>query len=613
MPKYGIHHIVLKEAANKLLASKEAETMRAANIIQADLSSAIIGSIGPDLFFWGRDYKLVDLLYRLYQNIDKVVGLYNEIVQPLQKAINAVGEPVEEKIESLAPATVKMIKQVLQEVEETSKLYQSAISTGIFAGVLDGADILTNAADIPSLSQTFFQELFIPKLQYNRKESEWYWFDMLHYRKTGTFARNLVKQASNSTQKAFAFGYLSHIATDVTGHPFVNQVVGTTFRLDAQRHVIAENFMDTWKFYKYYDESINQKLFSRLNLPKALPSEIGDLLFSTFYSTYDGVNHPLLLSGDGFYTREQIDQSYEVFYKVLKFLENQAVQCPEEPFPDALIILSEFFEAIRPPSPPATGSLCDAEDIFSFGTTKRSRDCYKKFFENLGKWHDYMKELLAWSIEALFHLIDFLLSQLLSLPINVLLAILYGIQLLCYEIYCNSRSVLVMNGFVFPEPYEVDSAIGRNLITPYQCATLNFKNFPSVGEPVNNLLMCPISKPEEPTTAAGFHPATIDTTPDRFIYLEPFNEESVRRYALSTSPEKTRQLEQKKLSIGNATDFTAWMIEHAKDDEIAHIVYADWNLDADRGYGYKTWSGTVPNNDPYVVEKEEYLGIPPVV
>jgi len=614
MPKYGIHHIVLKEAVPELYASGSPAAVEAADIIQAETPSAIIGSVGPDLFFWGPDYEVVDKLYKLYRNIEEVVGIYNRIVQPIREIKDAVVEPVEDLVETLAPSTVEMIRHLLGEIRETSELFRSAVGTGLLAGVLEGADLITNAAGTGPLSRQFFQ-MFVPDLQANKHETEWYWFDMLHYRKTGEFARNLLERAGSHREQAFAFGYLSHIAADVTGHAYVNQVVGTPYRLNVQRHVTAENFQDTWKYAGYYGgESINQTLFSRLGLPGNLPSEIGDLLYGTFRETYADGDHPTLLPGDGFYTRDHIDVTYEVFYKVLKLMESMAVERPEEPFSGAADILADALENFSPPpdTPSSSSSTCSWEDVFSFGLTSSSRDCYEQFFEEVANWLNYLGELIVWSLETLRNLVDLVLTLLLSLPISVLLAILYGIQLLCYQVYRSARMVLSTNGFVMPEPDELDNSIARNLITLFPACAVNFKTFPSTGTPFRNHLVCPVPMAEQPASAAGFHPAEIASTPERFISQEPFNEPALRMYALSAeTPGQTRSLQTDRLSIGNATDLTAWMIRNANDSdvpqEIRKTVFTNWNLDSDRGYGYRAWHGTVPNEAPFTVEDEAYL------
>ena len=45
-------------------------------------------------------------------------------------------------------------------------------------------------------------------------------------------------------QRAYALGYLTHLATDVTGHAFVNAISGGPFRTHWQRHHLVENHID---------------------------------------------------------------------------------------------------------------------------------------------------------------------------------------------------------------------------------------------------------------------------------------------------------------------------------------------------------------------------------
>ena len=67
-------------------------------------------------------------------------------------------------------------------------------------------------------------------------EQTFFWSDMLHYRKTYEFAHELWKSATTDAQKAFALGWMTHLATDVTGHCFVNEKCGGPYRLHWQRH-----------------------------------------------------------------------------------------------------------------------------------------------------------------------------------------------------------------------------------------------------------------------------------------------------------------------------------------------------------------------------------------
>jgi len=116
---------------------------------------------------------------------------------------------------------------------------------------------------------------------------------------------------------------------------------------------------------------------------------------------------------------------------------------------------------------------------------------------------------------------------------------------------------------------------------------------------------------EQPCTAAAFHKPVIEATPDLFISKATFKENALLEYARSNSPEQTRSIELREESIGNATDFTAWMIQHANDpditEEMRSALYTDWNLDSDRGYGYLSWGGYKSQAGSFAVDQEEYL------
>ena len=557
MPKYAIHQIVLNDAIGQLLGSPNAAARQAGDILLNNMPISNLGAIGPDLLFWAPDYEIVDKLYTLYKNYAELKALYNQIVQPIRDIRDAVVEPIEEAVETLAPSTVALIRHTIEQMQETAVLFKSAVSTGLFAGVISGADLITDTAGFPTLASMFFQA-FMPPLQMGLGENCWYWFDMLHYRRTGDYGRRLVENARGGTpqQQAYAFGYLSHIGTDLVGHAYVNQVVGGPFRLQIQRHVTVENWMDTWKFQQYYGGNINLELFDKLGMNPSLDPSVGDLIHQTLRDVYQNVDHPRRLGGDGFLSRGQIDDTYDIFYKILELMKDQGVARPEEPFSGVADILAGALDDLleSPPSPPSSPSgACSLGDIFSFGLTASSRDCYEEFFEQLAEWFEYLGELLSWAFETLLDMFDLLLSLLLSLPIMVLLAILYGLQLLLYEIYQLVRTTLALTGFIYPEPSDLNDANGRNLTTPFQCGLIGcldeIRSTTRLGAPpvyprLTNLtvshLVCPGNNPELPQTIVNFAPPTADTTPDIFINQEPFNLDALTLYAQSPSPARTR-------------------------------------------------------------------------
>ncbi|MBZ5531979.1 MAG: zinc dependent phospholipase C family protein [Acidobacteriia bacterium] len=53
--------------------------------------------------------------------------------------------------------------------------------------------------------------------------------DMVHYVRSGDFVIALLEEASDINEYAFALGALSHYASDITGHPYVNAAVAQNF------------------------------------------------------------------------------------------------------------------------------------------------------------------------------------------------------------------------------------------------------------------------------------------------------------------------------------------------------------------------------------------------
>ncbi len=595
MPKTAVHVIVLDQVIDRFRKSSGEIEKKIGEIMYAYRRAAVLGAIGPDLFFWAPDFEVVRKLHNFYKNWKWVIDLYNETIGKVKKTIEALGEPVEQAVETLAPSTIALIKTLIHEIDETVRLLKSSIATMLFSGVIEGYDVLSNLSGSPSLLHTLFDE-FTPPLQKGKKESDWYWFDMLHYRWTGKFAANLVNSAKYDVQIAYAFGYLTHIATDVIGHGYVNQIVGGPYRMHMQRHATVENYIDSWKFYKVYGESINSKLNSILELPSSLPSEIVNLLHDSFKQTYQYTPHPSRINRayGGFFKPEDIYATYEVYKFVTEVLGSMNIKPPEEPFSGVLDILSDALRGIKPPpSPPRPRRMCSFEDIMALGLTEESRECYEEFVKSIEEWLEYLGDLLKWTFETILAIIDFISSLLLTIPIMILIAILYGIQLALYTLLRQFRQTLVLAGLLYPEPDELNSAHGRNLITNYQCnAIVDFKGYPRTHSCELNNLQCPRTSIEEPGTLPALNARSADTNPDNFIFLEPFNQQTLsylREYAKAPTPDRTRELEASGYTLGNAVSLSYWMILNALLKKDLDIVFTDWNLDSDRGYGYKCW------------------------
>lgn len=103
-----------------------------------------------------------------------------------------------------------------------------------------------------------FFPIFEAPRQRDEPRHKWFWADYLHYVRTGVFVRELFENSrDNPNTSAFAYGYLSHYVTDVVGHPFINQVTGSLWRLYWQRHHLIENYVDAYVWPRWHDDHPN--------------------------------------------------------------------------------------------------------------------------------------------------------------------------------------------------------------------------------------------------------------------------------------------------------------------------------------------------------------------
>lgn len=108
-------------------------------------------------------------------------------------------------------------------------------------------------------------------------------YEYLRWHKTGEFANALQKNASSENQKAYVFGWLSHLSASVTAEPFINNIVGGPYRTHWWRNRLAGNFVDSWTF-GFFEQSPN-------------PTMTGDNPMPVYFDTTAGAGWPALCNG----------------------------------------------------------------------------------------------------------------------------------------------------------------------------------------------------------------------------------------------------------------------------------------------------------------------------
>ncbi len=653
MPKYGVHSIIMEQAVSRLSDEK------LKNLMTTHRGAALLGSIGPDLLFFSPEYKAFNFFIQFAQNMRHVKKIFVEVkesikkvIEPIEEAIETYAAPVDEAIDTIGKILpLNCLDGLVDDVKDAAGTFKSAIRDTLLVGIDGGVDLIADAADVPSVSHKIFDDLFTPLHQQGKREWDWYWFDMLHYRNSGLFAKNLVKHAVTDIQKAYALGYLTHIAADTVGHAYVNRIVCGPYRLHPQRHVIVENFIDSATYHDHYGVSVNKALNADLlsameadgvcqvheesGFVEKFNEEIRDLIDAAFKATYP---ENATTAGDTkpprpeWLSKGEITKTFENFYETMAILRDGYVEKPEgldERYQDVADTLNDILSQFKsPPSPPDTGNtgFC------------LNWECVEHFFDTLAEWMAYFGELAVWTFETIVNALDLLLELLCEAAIAVVRAVLYLVEYLCYELYQHMHFVLALNGYVCPEPGDAkDDPRGEVLLhtgktvstlrgtcsvasAPMACPT----NYPRQHDHLGTAIKPPDTPVETPATL--FPRRDADDYAIWYIRNAPWTpsiQEIATLYAEAKTPLDSRQLADPNgnspKNLGNAVDFAVWMMENAltvKTAEaqvgnglhpLSHVVHCNWDLDADRGYAYKQWyTKNNPSSDPTDLD-EAYL------
>ena len=563
-----------------------------------------MGSIGPDLFFFAPDYDAI---------------LYPSIVLPFARD---VVQPIRDVYENFIGPVVKFIDDMEEDIEDDlNDATCNAVST-----VNDRVDAINES--LASLRDSFMAHIFSdsfemfdlmrPPMQNGEDEREWYWFDMLHYRRTGDFLQKMWDNSTTDEQKAFVLGYATHIAADVSGHPYVNQAVGGPARAHNQRHHFVENIIDVW----FYDQALSPSVnITSAKLHRELPhggdldekgilfaildgeveikhdlQEIFEMVSTTMDETFPDAERPNRLP-DGITSPEDINLAYWLSLASLKVSTDSFIPRPEEALKstldDIVKAAEEFLDNVSNPPVPPNGSSPDLCFAFWEDDCDFSLDALKEWMEYLWDNIVYLGELIAWSASVLKDLLDLLGCVLAAGPKAIVSALLWIIQSALYAILEEIREALVLAAIIHPQPEWVKNHPIAKEITelsnrswddvdkrmyPHRAQRSNdpFLGYPKT--PVENRPTVPGPYPPKSTPAAILTGIGGGSDPELY-----------NRYIDSETPSITREIEFATIqeetmpAIPLAIDIFKALRENG-------IEIPDWNLDADRGYHYKNWT-----------------------
>jgi hypothetical protein len=511
MPAWYVHMEAARRTALRLQAGdvpagypiSVADAVELGGICHTWRNYLAIGAIGPDLFYMLPDYaqktdgglqgttirNIIGKVLELWDELDPYITLWEEY-------FGAVSADASQLASQLTGGLANQISEILTDLA-------SAV-TKEFEG------LLASSGDIFGMFSSGPPQAY--------PNSAFYWADIFHYRRTYQFpfalyqrARAALDAATTDAERydaeslvAFAVGWLTHCATDVTGHPFTNAKSGGPFRDHWQRHHLVELHLDSQNYsanhpgpyyaqigesavhfwaafrarndghyagrddapaYDYFTGfpayDLGDGATSMAARKTFFDMDTGDLPAHLVQAILDAMlqvhpDGPKILAQDANFSatddqgrpdgRPNSDAMYEMWkivYGYLKLTGTGALS-PRKPVPPDVFSDHSF------PSPP--GGDYGVNDDPARGADVGPDDSH---------WWDFLLAVFAWAVYVV-EVAVWLLTILPSLALDLVLfysgvrQLVYQLQLAAWYLYILARRALVMSGFQMPNPEEID-------------------------------------------------------------------------------------------------------------------------------------------------------------
>jgi hypothetical protein len=380
------------------------------------------------------------------------------------------------------------------------------------------------------------------------------------------------------------------------------------------RHHLIENWIDAYarQFYTdisttvqclnlesddtYRADAIAGSYYYRLcEFPDGqLPEGLAHLMVQAMEDVYSGTDHPPFL------TASDLDTTYRLWLKWFEYattIGDAVKPTPVPPPGSAAVALFNSYVSSFPSFPGGTGGGGGGFSIWGV---------FAAIFN-----------FVKWLIDVIEHTVTWIVSNagdILLLPYTEALAfvrwLIYQIQKGVWEIYDNLRFMLVLGAYISPEPRDLSKMpwapafLSPGSVQLTGGPPASFGQYPRKQQPNHNLfgptehhLLYPGTVREDPHAEPSPIPF-LGMTPDAIItgghaydaYIENLYS-AVGPYG--SSDEFTHHVDQNSWTtpqLGSALYFTARLLSDRIDD------LPNLNLDADRGYGWKTWRAVDPEN-----------------
>ncbi len=553
---------------------------------------AAFGSMGPDfLFFSLKEYgtpldELVNFYFKVYDALKPFIEFYEKYIEPVKQALD----------DALAALDKALFQGLISQIQDTASLITTTLLTAVEV-------LVTKKIDL------FYP--FYPKVQQGEPEDKWYWFDFLHDRRTGQFASTMWKMAQGDKDlMRYCLGYASHIGVDVVGHSFVNAVVGGPYRTHWHRHKLVENWIDAYARNYYPDDTTRKGCLSLesedIYIPNGiagsyyyrlcefpdekLPEKLGKMFLEAMNQVY---SHPCPVG----FNVDDLDTTYRLWLKWFEYV--TSIGSAQKPTP------------VPPPGAATMALINDYTSGFPSPPGHQGGGSFSLWgiFEAIFGFVKWLVEVLVYTFTWIISHIDDIFLLPLTEALAVLKWFLYQIQKAIYEIYDNLRFLLVLGGYLFPEPQDLQKL-------PYGKAFLNTAYVQLMGGVAANFNLYPRKQEAHALLGTTEHHLIYTGTLQELDHAEPapkpfhgafpeafiskgykYDPQIVKLYdcigPYGNSDKYTHFIDKNTWNTGQlgcALAFCARLIGARMEN------LPNFNLDADRGYGWKTWRAKDPKN-----------------
>ena len=626
-----MHYAIGQMMANPEIALHDRKGSRPRGVLPLDVQTMLranpialnVGTLGPDfLFFNIEDWPvggapLANAVNDFTQRLVKLRGQVMEAFPLAQQTVDAKKEL--EKLDAAAREHSAHFRQ-LRELQDNLSALLDLVTSTVTLGI---KDLATSNIDIFSL-------LGSPITGCERPD-DWWWFDVLHYAKTGQFAEHLLRNSRGDAQAhAYAVGYLTHVAADTVGHPYVNNIVRGPYRTHSQRHKVVEQFQDVALWQRYWqmnrrqftaaerrhlksEEFTNSELHRlfRYNRDVAthderaqlqatdtllaqalpdflnveLPDNIAKLVANAATDTYgNSYGRPI--------GARQVKAAYRNWYTYFAGTTTEGVLPTSLPHPPPLD--REIQRWVKKVKDSIDRAFDAAKDLFSGGFDFSLRGL-RNFFKKLAK------AALA-AAAAAAAIIDVVSAALLTIPVRALHWLMNELYKMIYRLYDYFRLSVSLNGFAFPAVRHLNDPRVRHMTDPgrhpdangnwlrgvrwaYPLQSVNFGSgiyrsapqeahliYPPIRSEMAEMTAAPDSYAEQPPSFYGDGP----------VGLTPRTIADLRSDQLPGNHNQRMRREH----LGNARDLTTHYYERA----LSGDGLPDLNLDGDRGMATPCWT-----------------------